>query len=78
MQFVGNYSKYTRLSLLLNKEFSTYYKSLLFYFSQWVSEYELLKMELYGMENYNCYFGINDFLLKVPGIEDKMFVRKKH
>jgi len=29
------------------------------------------------MENYGCYFAVNEQLLKIPGIEDKMFVRKK-
>ena len=69
LQFVGNYCKYSRLSMLINNSFVEYYRSCLLHFGERVNDYELLRQEMFAMEAYNCYYNVNDFLLKVPGVD---------
>ena len=69
LQFLGNYCRYSKMSMLINNSFVEYYRNCLLHFGEKVSEYELLRQEVSSMEAYNCYFAANDFLLKVPGID---------
>ncbi len=63
--------------MLLNHVCLNYYKNSLLYFGEQVSEYELLKQELQSMETNNCYFSSTQ-LLKIPNIENKVYVHKKY